>query len=58
MQRLHIFKDDKIPEIIKENISDQIRPLKRIPKKLEDYSEQELKEFPKLFDYPKDYVIE
>jgi len=55
MARLHIFKDDKIPEKIAQNISDQIRPLRPIPKRLDHYSKQEVENFPKLFEFPKDY---
>ncbi|XP_067124535.1 large ribosomal subunit protein uL13m isoform X2 [Centruroides vittatus] len=57
MERLHLFPDDKIPENILNNISDHIRQLKIVPKKLEEYSEEELKNFPKVFEWPEDFVI-
>ncbi len=57
MERLHIFPDAEIPEEIKKNISGQIRPLRPAPKRLQEYNQEEIKNFPKLFDYPKDYII-
>lgn len=57
MERLHLFPDDKVPENILQNVSDQIQQLKIVPKKLEDYSEEELKNFPKIFEWPEDYIL-
>lgn len=41
-----------------ENISGQLRQLRRVPKKLAEYSEEEQAKFPKVFDYPDDYIIQ
>lgn len=57
MERLHIFPGSEIPEEIKKNISGQIRPLRPVPKRLQEYNEEEIRTFPKLFDYPKDYIL-
>lgn len=57
MERLHIFPNSNVPEEIMENISNQIRPLRSIPKKLESYSEEQIKEYPKIIDYPEDYIL-
>jgi len=57
MARLHVFKDQEVPKDIMENITDQIPQLRRIPKKLTDFSQEEIEKFPKLFDYPKEYVV-
>ncbi|CAH0551656.1 unnamed protein product [Brassicogethes aeneus] len=57
MQRLHIFPDENVPEELMKNVSNQIRGIKPVPKRLDHYSEQEVKEFPKIIDYPKDYVL-
>lgn len=57
MERLHIFPGSEIPEEIKNNISGQIRPLRQVPKRLTEFSEDEINTFPKVFDYPKDYVM-
>lgn len=58
MARLHLFPDDKVPREIMENISGQLRQLRRVPKKLAEYSEEEQAKFPKVFDYPDDYIIQ
>ncbi|CAG2101487.1 unnamed protein product [Medioppia subpectinata] len=55
--RLHIFPDDQIPQHIMHNVSHQIRQLRPIPKRLDQFTDDELKEFPKVFDYPEDYAI-
>lgn len=57
MERLHIFPDAVIPGDIKANISGQIRPLRPIPKRLSEYTKEEIDSFPKMYDYPKDYVL-
>lgn len=57
MQRLHIFPDGNVPEDIMKNISNQIRPQRQPPKRLDEYSEEERRKFPKIIDYPKDYVL-
>ncbi|XP_069983419.1 large ribosomal subunit protein uL13m [Penaeus vannamei] len=56
--RLHIFPDDKIPDSILQNISGQIRQLRPVPKRLDHYSEEEVKNFPKVFDWPREYIIQ
>lgn len=57
MERLHLFVDDKVPEDIMRNITNQIRPLKIVPRTLDTYTEEEIKNFPKVFDYPEDYIV-
>jgi len=58
MQRLHIFKDQEVPKDMMENVTDQIPQLRRVPKRLKDYNQEEIEKFPKLFDYPKEYVVD
>lgn len=58
MQRLHIYKDDKVPEEIMQNVSDQLPQIRKVPRRLKDHSKEEVETFPKLFDYPKDYVLD
>ena len=57
MAQLHVYADgfDTIPTEIANSISSQIQPPDKIPKGLDEYSEEEIKDFPKLWDYPKDY---
>uniref|UniRef100_T1JJD7 39S ribosomal protein L13, mitochondrial n=1 Tax=Strigamia maritima TaxID=126957 RepID=T1JJD7_STRMM len=57
MQRLHCFPDAEVPEEFLQNVSGQIRQLRSIDKKISDYSEEEITKFPKIIDWPKDYVI-
>lgn len=54
--RLHMYPDDQVPEHVMENISGYIRQLRPVHKPIDGYSEEELKQFPKLFDYPEDYA--
>lgn len=56
MQRLLIFPDDKVPDDIMENITHEIRQLRPVPTRLDKIPEVE-KSFPKVMDYPTEYVI-
>lgn len=58
MERLHLYDEENVPEQILQNISSQIKQLKLVPRKLESYSEKEIKLFPKLTNYPHDYILE
>ncbi|XP_045157496.1 39S ribosomal protein L13, mitochondrial-like [Mercenaria mercenaria] len=57
MRRLHLYPDEEVPEDILGNISDVIRQIQVVPKTLDDYPEEQLKTFPKIFDWPKDHVL-
>jgi large subunit ribosomal protein L13 len=57
MARLHLFPDDQIPPELIENVVDHIRQLRPVPKALEQFSEEEVKKFPKIMDYPEEYVV-
>lgn len=57
MQRLHLFPNNKLPENLLINVSNQIQQLKPMPKRLDHYSEEEIKQFPKLIDLPKNYIV-
>ena len=48
----------KVPEELMANVTSQIAPVRPVPRKLTDYSEKEIKDFPKLFEYPKDFVAD
>jgi len=54
--RLHLFADDVVHDYLKVNISDQIRQLRPVQKKLNQFTDEEIKNFPKIFDYPEDYA--
>ncbi|KOB72364.1 Leukotriene A4 hydrolase, partial [Operophtera brumata] len=55
--RLFIYPDGKIPENILENVSNQIRQLKQVPTRLDHIPEEEVQKFPKVMEYPEDYVL-
>ncbi|KER24263.1 hypothetical protein T265_08055 [Opisthorchis viverrini] len=59
LARLHLYPDgvETIPEDIFGNISGVIRRVMPVPKRLDQYSQEELQEFPKLFDWPQDFNV-
>lgn len=56
MERLHLIHDDKVPDDLMVNVSNQIKQLRPVPKSIGEYSEEELAKFPKLFDFPDEHV--
>uniref|UniRef100_A0A0N5AVB1 39S ribosomal protein L13, mitochondrial n=1 Tax=Syphacia muris TaxID=451379 RepID=A0A0N5AVB1_9BILA len=58
IQRLHLFPDDKIPEVIKRNIGAQLEQVQAVPKRSDQYTEDERNKFPRLFKYPKDHFLD
>ncbi|CAH8527837.1 unnamed protein product [Heterobilharzia americana] len=59
LARLHIYPDDieTVPKDIIANISGVIPQVMKVPKRLDEYSSEELDEFPKLFDWPQDFNV-
>lgn len=57
MMNLHIFPEEEIPEEIRGNISHQIPTQRPVPRSLRSYTEQEIANFPKIIDYPHDYIV-
>lgn len=57
LARLHLFPEDQIPEDLMANVSDHIRQLRPVPRPLHDFSQDDLQRFPKVSDYPEDYVL-
>ncbi|BFZ00135.1 hypothetical protein BsWGS_03174 [Bradybaena similaris] len=58
MARLHLFPDDDVPQHILDNITGQIRQVQAVPKRLQDYTQEEIDKFPRLFKFPDDYAVE
>ncbi|KAK6179640.1 hypothetical protein SNE40_011954 [Patella caerulea] len=58
MRRLHLFPDTEVPDDILQNVTDQIRQVQLIPKPIHKYSKEDIDNFPKLFDWPEEYVID
>lgn len=46
----------QVPEEIMKNVTSQIPQVKPVPKKLSDYTEEEMQSFPKVFDYPENLL--
>ncbi|XP_041359113.1 39S ribosomal protein L13, mitochondrial-like isoform X2 [Gigantopelta aegis] len=57
MRRLHVFPDENIPEEILRNVTDQIHQVQPIPRRLDEYTSEEIENFPQLFDWPEEFVI-
>ncbi|XP_032664822.1 39S ribosomal protein L13, mitochondrial [Odontomachus brunneus] len=57
MQRLHIFPDDKVPEDILKNVSNQIKQLRPVPVRLDHIPQEERDSFPQIISYPQDYIL-
>lgn len=57
MQRLHLFPNAKVPANLLKNVSNQIQQLRPVPQRLDHYPEEKVKEFPRLIDLPKDYIV-
>ncbi|CAG9839447.1 unnamed protein product [Diabrotica balteata] len=57
MERLHIFPNADVPTSLLANVSNQIRQLRPKPKRLDTYPDEEVKQFPKIIDLPKDYIL-
>lgn len=57
MERLHIFPDSNIPPDIAANITNQIRPLRAVPTKMEEIPRELESQCPQVFDLPQDYVM-
>ncbi|XP_070556281.1 large ribosomal subunit protein uL13m-like [Ptychodera flava] len=53
MQRLHLFPDAQIPRDIQENIVEQLTPPRVVPRRLDQYTQEEIDNFPKLW-FPED----
>jgi len=57
MAKLHLYPDENVPEDILRNISGEIQQVMPVPIRLDEYSQEERNKFPRLFDWPEDYII-
>lgn len=55
MQRLHLFPDDVIPEEILQNLVEELPQPRVVPKRLDEYTQQEIDAFPRLWIPPEDF---
>ncbi|NWI68533.1 RM13 protein, partial [Todus mexicanus] len=49
MQRLHLFPEDVIPEDIKMNLLQEIPQPRAIPRRLDEYTPEEIAAFPQVW---------
>ncbi|XP_061919065.1 39S ribosomal protein L13, mitochondrial isoform X3 [Entelurus aequoreus] len=49
MQRLHIFPEHELPDDILANLTEQLPQPREIPRKLSEYSQEEIDAFPRLW---------
>ncbi|XP_011603810.1 large ribosomal subunit protein uL13m isoform X3 [Takifugu rubripes] len=57
MQRLHIFPEDELPDDIRANLTEELPQPREIPRKLDEYSQEEMNAFPRLWTPPQDYKM-
>lgn len=57
MQRLHLYAKEKVPDDILSNVSNQLKQDRVVPQRLDHIDEETIKNFPKIMDYPKNYVM-
>jgi len=57
MARLYLYPDENVPDNIMANICDQIRQVNPVYKSLDSYTKEEIDKFPKIVDYPEEFVI-
>lgn len=57
MQRLHLIPDDNIPEEILERITNQIRTVRPVPKRLDHIDPAEVEAFPQIMQFPEEYIM-
>lgn len=57
MERLFIYPRDIVPDDILQNVTNQIRQQRMVPTRLDHIPEDEVKKYPKVMDYPEDYVL-
>ncbi|KAG8239966.1 hypothetical protein J437_LFUL019552 [Ladona fulva] len=56
MCRLHLYPEDAPPDILSK-VTSQIKTIRPVPKRLDHYPPELVDSFPKLMDWPKDYVL-
>uniref|UniRef100_A0A8C5MS87 Large ribosomal subunit protein uL13m n=1 Tax=Leptobrachium leishanense TaxID=445787 RepID=A0A8C5MS87_9ANUR len=57
MQRLHLFPENDIPEEIRKNLVTEISQPRKIPRRLDEYSQEEIDAFPRLWVQPPDFLV-
>ncbi|XP_048451480.1 39S ribosomal protein L13, mitochondrial isoform X2 [Rhincodon typus] len=55
MQRLHLFPDEVIPDEILKNLVEELPQPRQVPRKLNEFTQEEINAFPRLWTPPDDY---
>jgi len=58
LERLHLFPDNEMPNFIKKNINNQLAAIQVVPKKSTEYTKEERVNFPRLFKFPDNHVLD
>ncbi|XP_069587940.1 large ribosomal subunit protein uL13m isoform X2 [Ranitomeya imitator] len=56
MQRLHLFPEETIPEEILKNLVTELKQPRIIPRRMDEYSPEEIEAFPKLWIPAPDFL--
>lgn len=56
MQRLHVYTDDKVPDDIMSNVTNQLKQLRPVPVRLDHIDPQVIQQFPRIVKFPADYM--
>lgn len=57
MERLLIYPGETVPEDVLQNVTNQIRQTRLVPTRLDQIPEEVSKAYPKVMDYPEDYIL-
>ncbi|KAJ7338095.1 hypothetical protein JRQ81_010662 [Phrynocephalus forsythii] len=50
MQRLLLFPDNVIPEDIRKNLVEELKQPRKVPKRLDEYTQEEIDSFPRIWN--------
>ncbi|XP_070148621.1 large ribosomal subunit protein uL13m isoform X4 [Ovis canadensis] len=57
MKRLHLFPDEDIPEDILKNLTEELPQPRKVPRRLDEYTQEEIEAFPRVWSPPEDYRL-
>lgn len=57
MQRLHLYPDGEVPDEILANVSNQLRQIREVPQRLDHLDPNLVEKFPKIMNWPKNYIL-
>ncbi|KRY78483.1 Heat shock 70 kDa protein, partial [Trichinella pseudospiralis] len=58
IERLHVFADKDVPSHLLKNVCNHLEQVMRVPKRYDDYTEEERRNFPKIVQLPDDYCVD